>query len=190
MSKTQKRIIVSVTNDLTTDQRVDRSCITLIKMGFDVLLVGRQLSHSLDLEPRNYRTKRMKLWFTRGPLFYAEYNLRLFFFLLVHKADILLSNDLDTLPANYLASGIRHLTLVHDCHEYFRGVPELNNRGFVAGIWKFLEDRTYGTTREWRIIAKSLIEPGMGTGRPLLKRPSQACQGDEKRALLTLDPFG
>ncbi len=28
--------------------------------------------------------------------------------------------------------------------------------------------RTYGTTPEWRIIAKSLIEPGMGTGRPLL----------------------
>jgi hypothetical protein len=30
--------------------------------------------------------------------------------------------------------------------------------------------RTYGTTREWRIIAKSLIEPGMGRGRgrPLL----------------------
>ena len=30
--------------------------------------------------------------------------------------------------------------------------------------------RTYGTTPEWRIIAKSLIEPGMGTGRPLLNR--------------------
>jgi hypothetical protein len=28
--------------------------------------------------------------------------------------------------------------------------------------------RTYGTTPEWRIIAKSLIEPGMGTERPLL----------------------
>jgi len=30
--------------------------------------------------------------------------------------------------------------------------------------------RTYGTTLEWRIIAKALIEPGMGTGRPLLNR--------------------
>jgi hypothetical protein len=28
--------------------------------------------------------------------------------------------------------------------------------------------RTYGMTPEWRTIAKSLIEPGMGTGRPLL----------------------
>ena len=28
--------------------------------------------------------------------------------------------------------------------------------------------RTYGMTPEWRIIAKALIEPGMGTGRPLL----------------------
>ncbi len=30
--------------------------------------------------------------------------------------------------------------------------------------------RTYGMTPEWRIIAKALIEPGMGTGRPLLNR--------------------
>src|ERR1039457_87445 len=132
MSKPKKRIIVSVTNDLTTDQRVDRSCNTLVKMGFDVLLVGRLLKQSLELESRNYRTKRMKLWFTRGPLFYAEYNLRLFFFLLVHKTDILFSNDLDTLPANYLISGILNLPLVHDCHEYFRGVPELNGRRFTA----------------------------------------------------------
>ena len=30
--------------------------------------------------------------------------------------------------------------------------------------------RTYGMTPERRIIAKTLIEPGMGTGRPLLNR--------------------
>jgi len=140
MSKPPKKIIVSVTNDLTTDQRVDRSCTALIKMGFEVLLVGRQLKKSLRLERRTYDTKRMRLLFTKGPLFYAEYNLRLFLFLLFRKADILFSNDLDTLPANYLVSRIRHLLLIHDCHEYFRGVPELKGRGIVAGIWKFLED--------------------------------------------------
>ncbi len=143
MSKPQKRVIVSVTNDLTTDQRVDRSCISLVKMGFEVLLIGRKIKKSLGLEPRLYGTKRMKLFFNKGPLFYAEYNIRLFLFLLFHKVDILFSNDLDTLPANYLASGIRHRPLIHDCHEYFRGVPELNGRGIVAGLWKFLEDRFF-----------------------------------------------
>lgn len=73
-------------------------------------------------------------------MFYAEFNFRLFFFLLFKKADLFLSNDLDTLLANYLASAIRHLPLVHDCHEYFRGVPELNGRPGTRRVWKIIED--------------------------------------------------
>ena len=84
--------------------------------------------------------KRMRLFFDKGPCFYAEYNLRLFIFLLVHKVDLLVSNDLDTLLANYLASKLRHLPLVHDCHEYFRGVPELNGRPGTVRKWKKIED--------------------------------------------------
>lgn len=136
----KKRIIVSVTNDLTSDKRVDRVCTTLIKMGFDVLLIGRQRPDSLPLKPRSYQTKRMSLFFEKGSKFYAEYNLRLFFFLIFRKAHVLLSNDLDTLLANYLASKVKRVSLVHDCHEYFRGVPELNGRPFPSRIWKHIED--------------------------------------------------
>jgi glycosyltransferase involved in cell wall biosynthesis len=138
-----KRVIISVTNDLATDQRVDRVCNTLVKMGFDVLLVGRLRKQSLALKPRQYRIKRMRLLFSRGACFYAEFNIRLFFFLLFHKAGLLVSNDLDTLLANYLASRIRRLPLVHDCHEYFRGVPELNGRTRTIRIWKRIEDHIF-----------------------------------------------
>jgi glycosyltransferase involved in cell wall biosynthesis len=109
-------------------------------MGFQVQLVGRKRKDSLSLQPRSYKMKRMRLLFNKGPCFYAEYNIRLFFYLIVHKADLLVSNDLDTLSANFLASRLRHLPLVHDCHEYFRGVPELNRRPGTVRIWKKIED--------------------------------------------------
>jgi len=133
-----KRIILSVTNDLVTDQRVHRIATTLLKNGSVVTLVGRFLPASLPLQ-RDYRTHRMKLFFKKGPLFYAEYNIRLCFYLLFAKVDILVSNDLDTLSANYLVSVIRKKVLVYDSHEYFTGVPEIQERKSVLYIWESIE---------------------------------------------------
>ena len=134
-----KKVILSVTNDLTSEQRVHKVALFLKKFGFDVTLVGRRRRKSLPLDARSYKTKRLFLLFEQGPLFYAEYNLRLFFYLLFHRADVLVANDLDTLLANFLASKFRSVTLVHDSHEYFTGVPELEGRPGVRKIWKRLE---------------------------------------------------
>ncbi len=81
----------------------------------------------------------MNLIFNRGALFYAEYNIRLFFRLLLMNADVLVSNDLDTLPAVYLASRIKKTVLVYDSHEYFTEVPELKERRFVKRFWERIE---------------------------------------------------
>ncbi|MBN1198913.1 MAG: glycosyltransferase [Bacteroidales bacterium] len=135
--------IVCVTNDLTTDQRVDRTCLTLTDVGFSVVLVGRKQKQSLPLKPRAYQLHRMRLGFNKGPLFYANYNLRLFFYLLTHKSTLIVSNDLDTLPACYLAAVFKRVRLLHDCHEYFRGVPELVGRKATRRIWKWIEDRIF-----------------------------------------------
>ena len=106
-SKKNKRLIASVTNDLVTDNRVHKICTTLSKMGFEVTLVGRKLKNSLPIE-RPYRTVRMKLLFNKGPFFYAEYNIRLYFTSTVFSQfDILLANDLDTFPANFLVSRVK-----------------------------------------------------------------------------------
>ena len=134
-----KRVIISVTNDLTTDQRVKRLCDTLHSEGFDVILRGRKLSCSISLGNRLYKTIQVKHWFNKGVFFYAEYNIRLFIFLIFTSFDILHSNDLDTLPANYLASRIKRKPIIYDSHEYFTGVPELKNRHFTKKIWEIIE---------------------------------------------------
>ncbi|MFM7015653.1 MAG: glycosyltransferase [Bacteroidota bacterium] len=134
-----QRILISVTSDLSTDQRVNRTATALKEAGYRVLVIGRVLKTSMEVSPKRYRTLRFRLWVNKGPLFYALYNIRLFWFLVWHHADILVSNDLDTLPANFLASKLKKIPLVYDSHEYFTGVPELINRPKVRNIWKKIE---------------------------------------------------
>lgn len=135
------KIIVSVTNDLVADNRVHKVCTTLQNMGFDVLLIGRKLPASLEVAKRDYQTKHFNLLFKTGALFYAEYNFRLFIFLLFAKFDVVLANDLDSLTANFLASKIKKKPLVYDSHEYFTEVPELINRPKTQRIWEWLEQK-------------------------------------------------
>lgn len=134
----QCHIVMAVTNDLETDQRVHRSCIALIEAGYSVTLVGRVLPWSRPIE-RKYETVRMHLIFRRKALFYAEYNIRLFFRLLLAKADGFYSNDTDTLLACFLAARLRRKPLFFDAHEMFPEVPELVGRPSVKRFWEKIE---------------------------------------------------
>ena len=134
-----KKVYLSVINDLVVDHRVHKMATTLLNVGADVTLIGRRFAMSQSVSDRPYKTIRFKLLFKRGFLFYAFFNVRLFFYLLFAKKGILVSNDLDTLPANFLISRIRNLSIVYDSHEYFTEVPELLNRGFVRRIWLKIE---------------------------------------------------
>jgi glycosyltransferase involved in cell wall biosynthesis len=134
----KKHIIVSVTNDLSTDQRVHKSCMMLMELGYSPLLVGRKLPGSLSIN-RPYTTHRMRLVFRYKVWFYMEYQVRLFFFLLFRKADGLLSNDLDTLLPNFLISKIKGIPLTYDTHEYYCHTPELIHRPLVQNVWLRVE---------------------------------------------------
>lgn len=136
-----KKAIVSVINDLVTDQRVHKVCASLQEMGYDVTLVGRRQRKSMPLTGRTYKTHRMFLLFEKGPLFYGFFQLRLLLFLLFRRADVLVSNDLDTLWPNHLAAKLKGAKLVYDAHEIFTEVPELTENPGKKKIWKRLERR-------------------------------------------------
>jgi glycosyltransferase involved in cell wall biosynthesis len=135
----KNRIVLSVTNDMVIDQRVHRIATTLAENGADVLVVGRKINIFPDFSDRTYKVKLLELPFKKGFLFYLTYNIWLFFFLLFKKIDGLVSNDLDTLPANYLVAKIRRVTLFFDSHEYFPEVPEVIHRKSVQRIWLAIE---------------------------------------------------
>ena len=128
-------ILFTVTNDLTYDQRMHRICGTLASNGHAVTLVGRKRTDSVPLEASSFAQKRLNCFFQQGFLFYAEFNLRLFFYLLLSRYDAVCSIDLDTLPAGCFASIIRRKKRVFDAHEYFTEVPEVVHRPFVRFFW-------------------------------------------------------
>lgn len=128
------------------------------KAGFDVLLVGRRQRKSPPMDIRTYKSHRMKLIFEKGPLFYAEYNMRLFLFLLFHRANCLLSNDLDTLLPNFWISRLKRIKLIYDSHEYFTEVPELVNRPKVQKVWKRIEEYVVPKLPEMITVCKSIAD--------------------------------
>lgn len=152
-----KRIIVAVTNDLSTDQRVHKVCTSLKGMGYDVCLIGRRLPKSLPLD-RDYQTKRMQLLFNKGPLFYTEYNIRLFLLLIFSRYHLSLANDMDSLPAAYLATKLRGRALVFDAHELFSEVPEVQARPKVRAFWQGLEKRFLPKVKHAYTVCQSIAD--------------------------------
>ncbi len=153
-----KTAIVTVSNDLATDNRVNRTCNVLKESGYFVVLVGRKRKNSIPLKSKNHRCVRLNLLFDKGPLFYAELNFRLFFFLLFSKVDLIFSNDLDTLPAAFLAHKLKRKSkIVYDSHELFTEAPELEGR-FVKKIWERIEKMIFPKLEHIITVNDSIAE--------------------------------
>ncbi len=153
-----KKVIVNVINDLATDQRVHKVCETLLDMGFEVELLGSRTSKSIAMPKRRYKTKRLRLNFTKGFLFFAQYNLYSFFYLLFHRSDLIVSNDLDTLLASWLAAKIKRNHIVYDTHEYYCGTPELMNRPGVQNFWRRIEQFIFPRLKEVITVNQSIAD--------------------------------
>lgn len=140
------KIVCTVTTDLSFDQRMARICESLHSFGYEVELLGRQKRSSKELQEKPYKQTRLKCFFEKGKLFYLEYNLRLFFYLLKSKTEVVCSCDLDTILPGYLKKKLHRTKFVYDAHEYFTEMEEVVRRPMVKAIWKSIEALTIPAT--------------------------------------------
>ena len=136
---TAPRLLFAVTTDLCFDQRMQRICGSLAAAGYRVQLVGWQRPASPPLLPQPYQQHRLRGWFQRGKLFYVEYNLRLFVYLLGQRAAAWCACDLDTALPVWLRARLGGQPLVYDAHELFTEVPEVVARPAVQRVWRGVE---------------------------------------------------
>jgi glycosyltransferase involved in cell wall biosynthesis len=140
-----RRILFTVTNDLQFDQRMRRICGTLSNAGYDVTLIGRRpISPSSPLTQTPYTQVQLAgLIFTKGKLFYLEFNLRLLLFLLFKPCDAICSIDLDTAVPGIIAAKLRKKIHIFDAHELFTHVPEVARRPRIQAIWEKVQAFTF-----------------------------------------------
>ncbi len=133
-----KRIIVLVSNDLSYDQRVAKTCTWWHEKGYEVNLLGFTKSGSRPVVfPYNHH--RFSNPFRQGVLFYAWIQLRLFFYLLFQRTDFVWCNDLDTLWPAVSLKKWKRWQIVYDAHECFTESVGLIGRPLKRKIWMTIE---------------------------------------------------
>jgi glycosyltransferase involved in cell wall biosynthesis len=153
------KIIFTVTNDLTYDRRMLRIGTSLAKAGYEVMLVGRALNNSQPFQNQYIKHKRFRLFFNKGKLFYLEYNIRLFIWLLFQRFDIVCGVDLDTIVPCYWASIIkRNKRCVYDAHELFSEVPEVISRPRIHQFWLVVERYIVPKIKYSYTVSQSIVE--------------------------------
>lgn len=121
------------------DQRMIRICTSLSAAGYDITLVGRTCRGATALTSHPFRQVRLNSLFTRGKLMYLEFNIRLFFFLLFKKIDMICAIDLDTIVPCWMLSVLKKIPRVYDAHELFCEMKEVKTRSVIYFLWKRIE---------------------------------------------------
>lgn len=131
------RIAVWVSNDLSFDQRVQKTCQSLNHHGWTPVLVGREMP---GMKPWQgpWEAQRLRVKAQRGIRFYATWQWALWKWVRRHGEgfDAIWCNDLDTL-APALVWGQR--PVVYDSHEYFTEAAGLTGKPFRRAVWLMLE---------------------------------------------------
>ena len=149
------RIVFTVTNELNYDQRMQRICTSLSLANHQVILIGFRLKGAPILTNQPFFQKRLPLFFQKGKMRYVETNLKLFFYLLFVKCDVIGAIDLDTILPCLLVSKIRRKKIVYDAHEYFTELEEIVRRPLIKKVWLAIEKFCVPKIKNGYTISKS-----------------------------------
>lgn len=153
-----KRVAFSVTNCICFDQRVLKIAETVSNLDCEITIIGRRSGECCNKSKVPFNTKRFRMLFKRSFFFYMFINIRLFFYLLFHKYDLLVANDLDTLLPNFLVSKLKRVPLVYDSHEYYTGLPEIRHRLFVKWVWTTIEEFIFPRIKYVMTVCNSIAD--------------------------------
>lgn len=133
-------VIITVTNDIAYDQRIIKMASSLAKVGKRVLVLGRRMENRAQYRDSfAFDTLLQECFFTKGPGFYLEYNIRSLWACLNRRYDTHYSVDLDTILAGSILRSIgRCRLLCFDAHELFEDTPELAHTKAKRWIWSVL----------------------------------------------------
>lgn len=147
-----------MSSGLSFDQRMQRTCRTLSESGFDVLLVGRNLDQGFDSSAFNFSTHRIKCLFNSGKIFYLEFNIRLFFYLLFKRFQVICAVDLDTILPAFALAKMKGARLGYDAHEYFQEVPEVIERPKIKKFWEKVARYTIPKTQFRYTVSQKIAD--------------------------------
>lgn len=147
--------MLAVTNDLITDYRVHRTATTLQVMGYDVMLVGSIFRDKSELK-RPYHIHRLEMFFSKGRLFYFEFNIRLFLFAIKGKYDVLVANGLDSLAGIGMTACIKGKPFVYDSCDLFTERAEMIGRPIGRWVWQIIERCLIRKARHVYTISESI----------------------------------
>lgn len=121
------------------DQRMIRICTSLQNLNYNVFLIGRKSNSSIHPRNKLFQQYQIPVYFQKGKWMYLEYNIKLFFFLLYKKIDIIVAIDLDTIIPCYYISRIKKIPRVYDAHELFSELKEVVSRPTIKKMWLGIE---------------------------------------------------
>ncbi|MCU4163864.1 glycosyltransferase [Carboxylicivirga caseinilyticus] len=150
-SKLEKKAIICTVSELATDYRLHKLALTLSECGYNTTFLCRKKKNLISNHRIESKTIYLNTIWQKGPQFYLIFNLRIFFYLLFRKYDLIVSVDLDTLTGCSLGRILKKNTLLFDSHEYFPEVPEIQHKLWIKNIWLtaerlFVPGIDYGVT--------------------------------------------